>query len=484
MRYLFLFFIITYSYLGISQVHIQGTAPAYLGKKIQVFGIQDYFSYKDTLLGESIVKSDSTFELELSVTKTQKVLIKSNKNQGFIYIEPKGKYTINLPEKDPYNAYRPQGNQIEIGFNNLAPTDLNYKIIAFDNWVTEFLAAYFNRKTTTTPEFASKLETFKINVEKYYSKDTNTFFKTYVRYSIASLDDIQFVGARSRYEKYDFYIKDFPIMHDNELYMKYIALFYKNILGRFPTELNNKIYQSILRSSPSLLSKALSEEVTLKNPKLRELILIKSLSEVYNGSEYPKANIISMLDSVSKKPLYASNSLIAKNLVARLTELAPGIKAPDFNLAQTGQDSISLKNFNGKYLYIQYIDPNFEESEKQCELLKPMYSKYKNYIEFITIMDEGKKLSKKQVNYYASLPWKKHFIPHTHAIYTKYNIKSYPAYVLIDETGVIYSYPALSPIPNGEYENIEKYFFSIKRKIDTEVLNKDKNAMDNIYNDD
>jgi hypothetical protein len=478
---IFLFFL---SYSFFSQVRIEGIAPAYVGKKVQVFGIQDYFSYKDTLIGEGIVQQDSTFHIDCLIQKTQKIVIKSNKNQGFIYVEPNKTYAINLPDRDPFNAYRPQGNQIEIGFRSLDSLDLNYKIIAFDNWVTEFLAAYFNRKTTTTPEFASKLDTFKINVEKYYATDTNSFFKTYVRYSIASLDDIQFIGARNRYEKYNFYIKDFPIMYDNETYMKYIALFYKNILGRFPTDLNTKIYQSILRSSPSLLSKALSEELTLKNPKIRELILIKSLSEAYNGSEYPKTNIISMLDSISAKPIYASNSILAKNLLARLTELAPGVKAPEFNLAQMGQDSISLKKFAGKYLYIQFIDPNFEESEKHCELLKPMYLKYKNYIEFVSIMDDSKHLSKKQNTFYASLPWKKYVLPHTHSIYSRYNIKSYPSYVLIDDLGIIYSYPALGPIPNGEYENIEKYFFSIKRKIDTELLNKDKNAMDNIYNDD
>jgi hypothetical protein len=99
-------------------------------------------------------------------------------------------------------------------------------------------------------------------------------------------------------------------------------------------------------------------------------------------------------------------------------------------------------------------------------------------------MDDSKHLSKKQNTFYASLPWKKYVLPHTHSIYSRYNIKSYPSYVLIDDLGIIYSYPALGPIPNGEYENIEKYFFSIKRKIDTELLNKDKNAMDNIYNDD
>ena len=91
--------------------------------------------------------------------------------------------------------------------------------------------------------------------------------------------------------------------------------------------------------------------------------MIKTLSEAYLDKDYPHANILSMLDSVIQRPLYKSNAIIAKNIYYRLTELAPGMKAPDFNLL-VEKDTTSLKTFLGKHLYILFIDPSQEESRK------------------------------------------------------------------------------------------------------------------------
>ena len=472
------------STLNAQQVEIKGFAPNYIGKNIQIFGIQDYFSKKDTLLVEGKVKNDSTFSVKFDLKNPQKILIKPHKNKGFIYAEPNKSYTLFIPEKDEYNAYNPQGNEIQISFYNLDSNDLNMKILGFDNLVTDFISENYKRKYLTTTVFAGKLDTFKRAVQKFYDTDTSLFLKTYIKYSIASLDDINYVGYKNRYEKYEFYINNNPISYSNELYMNYIDLFYKKLLGRYPTELNTKIYKSILHSSPSMLSKTLSEDVTLKNPKLRELIMIRALSEVYYGSEYPKANIITILDSIQRKPLFYDNKIVAKNILFRLTQLSSGMKAPDFFLGMNKADSVSLKSFNGKYLYIQFVDLSLEESQKHIEILKPIYAKYKSQIEFLTIVDETTPLTKKQQAYFQQIPWKKIIVPSTNDVYSKYKIKSYPDYIFLDDQGMIYQYPALKPVPNGDLETVEKTLYTVKRRIETEKANMEKNSMDNIYGDD
>ncbi len=473
-----------YSTLFAQQVEIKGFAPEYLGKRIQVLAIQDLFSDKDTVLTESKVDEDSIFSVKFNLSKPQKIYLKAHKNRGFIYAEPNKSYTVFIPERDEYNAYNPQGNEVQISFYNLDSTDLNSKIIAFDQKITDFIAKNYKRQFITTPIFAQKLDTFRREIQKYYEKDTNFFLKTYVKYSIASLDDINYVGYKNRYEKYEFYINNNPILYNSELYMNYIELFYKKILGRYPTELNTKIYKSILHSSPSMLSRALSEDVALKNPKLRELIMIRALSEVYYGSEYPKANILTILDSIQRKPLFNDNKIVAKNILFRLTQLSSGMKAPDFYLGMNNNDSITLKSFTGKHLYIQFVDLSLEETQKHIEILKPMYAKYKSHVEFLTIVDESTPLTKKQQAYFQQIPWKKMIVNSSNDVYSKYKIKGYPDYIFLDDQGMIYQYPALKPVPNGDLETVEKTFYSVKRRIETEKANIEKNSMDNIYGDD
>jgi hypothetical protein len=102
---------------------------------------------------------------------------------------------------------------------------LSLKIIAFDEKVTEFIATNYKRQYITSPKFAQKLDTFKREIQQFYEKDTSFFLKTYIKYSIASLDDINYVGYKSRYDKYEFYINNNPILYNSELYMNYIELF-------------------------------------------------------------------------------------------------------------------------------------------------------------------------------------------------------------------------------------------------------------------
>jgi thioredoxin-related protein len=160
------------------------------------------------------------------------------------------------------------------------------------------------------------------------------------------------------------------------------------------------------------------------------------------------------------------------------------MKAPDFFAGMSNQDSISLKSFFGKHLYIQFVDLTLDEAQKEIEILKQMYPKYKSHIEFLTIVDEIKPLSKKELVFFQQIPWKKIIINSNNDILTKYKIKSYPDYIFLDDQGLIYQYPALKPVPNGDLETIEKSFYTVKRRIDTEKANKEKNAMDNIYGDD
>ena len=461
------------------KVVIKGTAPAYPGKKIEIYKILDYLSYKDSLIASTSVLQDSTFELKFDCTKIEKIVLKAHKNQGVLYIQPNAEYNVTVPDRDPYNAYRPFGNQIEVGFFDLAKNDINYKVLEFNQWKNNFLAVNFSLKSTKTREFSDSLDVFKKSVQTYYESDTSSFFKTYVRYSIAAIDDINFFGSRSHYEKFEFYLKDFPVAYENEMYMKYFSIFYKNSIGRFPMTLNTKVYKSVIRSSPSSLLSAMGEEYSLKNLRIRELAMIQTLSEIYYDKNFPKTNVLSILDSISSFSLFKAHASIARNILERLTALTPGTKAPNFNLGI--KDSLSLNNFQNKFIYIQFIDPSSVESMKEFELLRPMYLKYKKYFEFITVYDSTVNLFKEQRNYLSKLPWMITPVGSLNDVFAKYQIKSFPQYVLIDNTGIISSIPALGPSPNGDYETIDKVFFSITKRILQEEKEKEKSEIDTIY---
>ncbi len=468
MNKLIIFFLIISGSTVAQTVTISGIAPAYVGKDIEIYEIEDYFSNTERLITSAPVQSDSTFTLKFSSPNIQKIVVKGVNNKGHMYVQAKAKYNIFIPEKDKFDPYRPTGNSIEIGFLSLDSTDINYKILGFQRWMDRFIGLNFHLRGYDNVLFNERLEGFKTNVEKAYSQDTSEFLKTYVRFSIASLDNIEHGAARNRYEKHDFYIKQSKVSYQNDAYMDYISSFYQKMIPRLSGETNQAVYMGVLRSSPTEILKALGREYTLINLRIREMVMIKALADEYYLFSFPQTNILTILDSVSTNSLFKANAIIAKNMRNRLTQLVPGVQAPDFVLAQQGVETKTLFGYKDKYLYLHFIDPNNAQSIKELELIESVHKLYSDYIQFVTIYRVTDGLEIAPLERLNQLPWDVYGIAPGNSLWKNYQIEAFPHFVLIDARGNIVASPALGPTPNGQYETIDRTFFAIKKLIDYE----------------
>jgi hypothetical protein len=446
-----------------SLVTISGYAPTYVGQTISIMQIEDYFSMKESLLGTGTVGTDSTFSISFFADDIQKVIVRAAKNRSYMYIQPKANYDLYVPNKDPYEAYRPNGNQIELSFFGMDSTDINYKILQFQRWSDEYMSTIYYLKSAKPLEFGKKIEEFKLNAERVYAKDTCNFFKTYVKFSMASLDNIQFIAERNRYEKHDFYIKNAPISYKNDAYMAYINSFYEKMMPRLSSETNALVYSAVLKSSPALVMRALGTDYTLINLRIREMVMIKMLSEEFYSKDLPQTNIVAILDSLSSRCLFAGNTVIAKNLLTRITELTTGGKAPDFALRNSDGSLLTLSSFTGKHVYFHFIDPKSMKSTNEIGPLVQIYDRYKDDIQFLTVYPSGEyndKLLESTIN---TIPWTKIAVDESNVFWKKYKIETFPQYILIDGYGYVVAAPALGPLPNGQYETIDRIFFSIRK---------------------
>ena len=449
-------------------VTISGIAPAYVGKNIEIYEIEDYFSNSERLLNTVKVEADSTFSIRMVFPTIQKIAIKGLNNKGYIYVQPNAKYNLFIPEKDEFDPYRPTGNMIEIGFVDLDSTDINYKILGFQRWIDRFVGLNFHLRAYDQVLFSERLDGFKTNVEKAYKDDTSEFLKTYIRFSIANLDNIEHGAARNRYEKHDFYIKHTPVYYENDAYMSYIGNFYQEMIPRLSETANQAVYMGVLRNSPTEIMNALGSEYTLINLRIREMVMIKALADEYHSNTFPKTNILSVLDSVENHSLFKANGIIAKNIKKRLTDLVPGSKAPDFVLNGQGKETKTLYSFRDKYLYFHFVDPNNQSSQKELELLEGLHDLYSPYVNFVTIYRLNDSLQEQGLKRVNALPWTVYGLDAGNSLWKNYQIEAFPNYILIDATGNIVSSPALGPTPNGQYETIDQTFFSIKTVIDEE----------------
>ena len=466
MKFFFSFLFACICFAGFSQsgiVTIEGYAPAYVGMEVGIYQIDDYFSMKESKIAGTTVKNDSLFKVSFQIDETRKLIVRSNQNSGFLYVQANGSYKIYFPESDKYLASKASGNQVELSLYELDSLDINYKILKFNRYLDHNIAQIFPLRQKASV-FGPKMDSLRQVIDKHFMSDSSSYFRTYVRYTVASLDNVQYGGNRNRYEKYEFYLKQFPVYYQNDMYMNYVSSFYENMMPRFSMETNNRVYLGLLKSSPTLIMRALENEVTLSNLRLREMIMLKSLSESYYSEDLPHTNILAVLDSVSKHSLFEANGIIAANLKKRLTEVVPGGEAPDFAL-KSGEEMLTLSNFRNKHLYLSFMDPENIISRNELELLLALYEKYKNEIEFVTVVKSRENQSEQEKELIARIPWKVAYISADNSIYSNYQVNSYPYYVLIDPFSYVIAAPALGPAPNGLYQTIEKTFFELQKRI-------------------
>lgn len=449
---------------------IEGIAPHAIGKQVIVYEILDFLTMSTSELTSTKVKEDSTFHLSFSNTKTQKFKVQIGKDYLFLYASPGQKYTLFVKEGSNYNARRPEGNEVGFFFLGLDSTDINHKILFFEDQQLDFLTQNYTKDNRESEIFVKRLQDYKLAVEKKYASDTSTFFKTYIKFAVASLDDLAFVGNRNRYEKFDFYIKFSPIAYSNDRYMEYIFNYFHNYAALLSPKVNEGFYDGVVRSSPTIIINKLHGDYALEaNLKLRELVMVKMLGDVYYSKEYPQTNIITILDSVALNGLFESNRLIAKNLKSRLTALVKGGLMPDFVLTVDGK-KVGKNDFMGKHVYLQYVNTNLDKSIGDIKLIAPLVEKYGEVVDFLTLIVVPDKSSFKEKEFIERhrITWKYSVVERSDNFIQQSSVATYPYYVLLDAHGYVVAAPALSPRPNNEYETIERFLFSIKKIRDRE----------------
>jgi hypothetical protein len=101
------------------------------------------------------------------------------------------------------------------------------------------------------------------------------------------------------------------------------------------------------------------------------------------------------------------------------------------------------------------------------ELLVPIYQRYQKEIHFLMVVKTDETTRKEDIEALRqSVPWESVAVSTTNEIYKKYQVINTPYYTVIDPIGYVVAAPALGPLPNGQYETIDKLFFYIKKAIE------------------
>jgi thiol-disulfide isomerase/thioredoxin len=351
-------------------------------------------------------------------------------------------------------------------FFGLDSTDINYRILQYHNWFDTFVAYY--ERPIAQGQFLTYLDTFKIYAAEAYKNIEDVYFITYVRYDIAEMEQSAGGNASSsaRLNTFMNYIEPFPVYFENDRYMKFVLAFYNKDFGDYLPDTEASIRMAIYNSSPTRLMAALKKDIFLSKSDLREMIMIDKLGKAFYKEFTAQGNILMILDSISNHAGYEVNATIARNVKNYLTSLETGFPAPKISLTNKKGETIDWGNYQGKFVYFNFFATWNKRSLAEMKIISNLVTKYNEDIAFLSVCtDKEQSTFDTFMEANPQYDWEIIYIGENRELMNAYKVKDVPAYYLIDQDGFIFSAPALSPSPSGEYESIDKTFFYIKKAL-------------------
>lgn len=440
--------------------HVYGTAKEYANSELIFYRYQDRITYIKEEVFRLKIDSEGKFEADFGVDMVTYIFAEFGIYYVYFYAEPNGNYELILPEYiektdgDLFNPYF-QPTEMQLGIKGMKNTDLNYLIMDFDYYYNR----YFDLKMEELyiNGLKSDVDTFINNINARYKKYDNPYFQQYRRYRIAALKNM---ATKSEYESalvYSYYSNK-DILYDNPAYMDLFNSIYHNYFDNYLVSPGGAdLYRVITYGhSISLLHKLIGSNPKHKRKQFRELVMLKGINDAFGNDNLQWLPLLLTLDSLYITTEYPIHQQIAQNIADNSLTMAKGTVALPFELPDTLGNMMSLTDFRGKYLYLQFANTQSYSSAAEFDVLKRIYDRYKGLCLFVTILTDSDKDKARKFIASKSLNWTFLFAKANDKVLSDYKVSAFPTYYLIDPYGMLVMSPAPSPT-----ENFEKYLFKI-----------------------
>ncbi len=444
--------------LSAQSVTIKGKAKSYTGKTIKAYTYEDYITFTQKYAGEQYIDTSGNFLFRIPVTDTQLIFFDLETTLGYLFAAPGQEYIVLLPMYQkitiqqllsPY--FEPQ--QVRLLVINHDTTDLNFTLAKIDYFSGKILDKIADKKTPrdSIKEQINKLENLQVK---------GKFTNDYLNYNIAFLKLLLYPDRKNGI--FTDYLKDKPILWNNPQYFALFNNVFQNTLDPDYAFFDiNPALKALFKQDFHGLSDSLEKTLAVDS-SLATLIALKGLYDLFYTRKNAEDLIINTVKNATLTLTDTSMLTIAKNIYQQITRMRIGYPPPGFSLPNKLGIKRSLKNFHGKFVYLNFCHPDLTACKQQLPMLERYYSSRPKDFEIVTIIfglsrKEFKQFLKQNKNY----KWTFLYGGDDNYLLKQYNVAAFPTYYLIYPDGTLAANPAPSPLENFEqvFSNIYKSWY-------------------------
>lgn len=409
---------------------------------IRLLTYNDMLTYEQTLVYETKSDDEGNFLIEADVDDVTMAQVAVNLERVDLLIKPEASYELEIviPEQKNDISYfereSPTLKIISISDDELY-TQYHVSNMIIDDFLYEnFNQIYRNRKL-------SLLDTLELVIKRNIPEIKSDFVKDNIRYRKAAIQMV--VNNDNGKKVINQYFNKQDVQYSNPAYMNLFHEIFANYLASrqfSPSELRYMLYQDYDRFMTYFKEK---DVFLAENQNLAELIVAYNLKRMFYELQDDRNVILEKLKSIGQNTKNQKNKDIVNDILKQIDRLSFNSEAPDFSLNDRNGNLVKLADFKENMLLVQFVNKVSAMTDYQFELLKDFSNQWQDTIQIVTIatkesFDDFEKLFEEK-NY----KWKLLNLENEILLLEKYQIKTYPDYVIIGKNGKIGMSPAPSP---------------------------------------
>jgi len=432
------------------RTEINGVARFAANDTLRLYTYDDLLSRNLVLMTKVPTDAEGRFSVSLpQIRQTTLLTFNYRTTSGSFYVEPGRVYDVDL-YTDSALLERIDaellGNYIQITCLNCDSNELNWKINYFDQYYTYFM--YYNGAAIVrhAPKevYDSLMGVFTARFP--VSDNAIDFYSVYVRYRIALIENMYY--GKERLRVYAKYLETPYVFYDNPAYMDFISLFFENYLYSG----SRHITKGMLRQDINELNNYhklvddLGKDPLLRNEIIRELVLMKGLSELKAyPEEFKLKNLESLMADLSKYTKFKEHRQMSEDMRKSFHMLDVGGDMPAFLLKDVHGRPVSSSQFAGKYLYIHFFTSYCQDCIREMPILKYLRELYGSKVEFLSVMLDYEPMKLYHfLRDYPDFNWQFAHFDGQFDFIDAYKPFSLPLGMLVDPQGKVAAYPAPS----------------------------------------
>ncbi len=442
-------------------VTVEGRVEGGNKNLIRVIKYADLFSHyiPDGALASCVTDKDGNFSLKFDLKNTTYAFFSLDLKKSEIYLTPGGTYILKVKRDstlDKGSIFDKVENPLPVTI--ISATDsLNQYISLFNVMFNNFV--YNNFMSIYKRHNMSVINDFRKTVDKTFNTAVSEYFKNYVEYTVATTVWLSRNGG-SKSMLRDYFVNK-PVLYDNIAYTDFFHEFFK---GYFNSPLRKDVnYDSILNlinsgAGYSKLDSLIKKDTILaQNERLLQLVEMEVLKECYYDKTADRKNVENLFGELAAKSKYDENRKIAVNYLKRFHRLAYGTPAPDFQLPDIAGNERTLDDFKGKFVLLTFMNTGCKICNKQLENVEKIADSYSVSVKVVTILSGNNASETIRFFREKGYDWTVLLLGNKITLLEDYDVKTFPAYILLNPDGTV----ALAPAPMPD-ENLD---FFIQRSI-------------------